>query len=1003
MTTPTASPDIAALNCLWAKLSRDSNAPPQYHPLICHLLDVGSVAEAMWRDTVSPWTRRRITAALGLPDEDTAGAWIAFIAATHDIGKACPPFQHRRETPQELRLLLNAAGLREAKTPTGDPVSHGAVSECALQDDLHDLFHLPRAVAVTLATSVGGHHGRFHGQSVVGDFGPSTLGTSAWTAARHTLLRDLAARYRIPADAVPGRVDNAAAMWLAGLVSTADWIGSNADYYRFAVPDLRGLGGTLPALDLDRYHKGSRAIAARALDALGWRGNTVASAGLEPLSFAALFPAANPPAPVQVQVETLADADGAGGPGDGPTLAVIEAPMGEGKTEAALFLADRWSAARGQAGAYIGLPSQATSNQMFDRVRDYLRRRYGDADGAVTLQLLHGHAALSAEFALLLDDGARPFAPTNIDDDGDKDDAIHKGRPSVVAAEWFTYKKRGLLAPYGVGTVDQALMAVLSSKHVFVRLFGLGGKTVVIDEVHAYDTYMSVLLERLLAWLGALGCSVVLLSATLPAGRRAALVQAFIGGATGTPPKEQSTPDDAPYPRVTWVATGKGDAPAATPVAHVTSHHVPASERGKKALRIAHLPAEDCAVPTAPGTPFVLGERLRDALADGGCAAVICNTVRRAQEIYGALARLFAGRVVAPDLALLHARMPFDLRQARENEALLRFGKHGAEVEVDGATRTVRRPHRAVLVSTQIIEQSLDLDFDLMVSDLAPVDLLLQRSGRLHRHERARPAGLERPTLWLCAPEIDGDGVPRFARRKKSLIYDNHVLLRSWLRVRDRTDIDVPSDVEGLIEAVYGDESCPANLALEWHDAWDKTRASQCKETEGEMYQGDIRVIKHPYERMALDELAGHLRQEDAPELHPAVQAVTRLALPSIGLICLYGTPDRPTLDRAGAHAYNARRVPDPDTTERLLRRSVTVTHFGLVKMLGDPDAPGVKAHLPAGWGTSALLRPYRLVVFDAQGDGMAGDIPLRLDETLGLLIGPDALAHAAAGEEDGE
>jgi len=1001
MTTSTASADIAALNCLWAKLSRDSNAPPQYHPLICHLLDVGSVAEAMWRDTMSPWTRRRITAALGLPDEDTAGIWIAFIAATHDIGKACPPFQHRRETPQEVRALLNAAGLREAKTPTGGPVSHGAVSECALQDDLRDLFRLPRAVAGTLATSVGGHHGRFHGQGVVGDFGPSTLGAGEWTAARHTLLRDLAARYRIPDDAVPRRIDNAAAMWLAGLVSTADWIGSNADYYEFEVQDLRAYSGALPALDLDDYHRRSRTIAADALDALGWRGNRVASAGLEPLSFAALFSAANPPAPVQVQVETLAD--GAGGPGDGPTLAVIEAPMGEGKTEAALFLADRWSAARGQAGAYIGLPSQATSNQMFGRVRDYLRRRYGDADGAVTLQLLHGHAALSAEFALLLDDGARPFVPTHIDDDGDKDDIVHKGRPSVVAAEWFTYKKRGLLAPYGVGTVDQALMAVLSSKHVFVRLFGLGGKTVVIDEVHAYDTYMSVLLERLLAWLGALGCSVVLLSATLPAGRRAALVQAFIGGTTGMPPDARATLDDASYPRVTWVATGKGDAPAAPPVACVMSRHVPASDRGKKALRIAHLPAEDCAVPTAPGAPFVLGERLRDALAGGGCAAVICNTVRRAQEVHGALARLFAGRDDAPDLTLLHARMPFDLRQAREKEALLRFGKQGAEVEIDGATRTVQRPHRAVLVSTQIIEQSLDLDFDLMVSDLAPIDLLLQRSGRLHRHERARPAGLERPTLWLCAPQTEGNGVPRFARRKKSLIYDNHVLLRSWLRVRDRTDIDVPGDVEDLIEAVYGDESCPADLASAWHDAWDKTRASQCKETEGKTYQGKIRVIKHPYERMALDELTGHLRREDAPELHPADQMVTRLALPSVGLILLYGTPDRPTLDRAGEHAYNTRRVPDPATTARLLRRSVTVTHYGLVKMLGDPDAPGVKAHMPVGWGTSALLRSYRLVVFDAKGDGTAGDISLRLDETLGLLIGPDAQAYAATGEEDGE
>src|SRR5207248_6281763 len=104
-------------------------------------------------------------------------------------------------------------------------------------------------------------------------------------------------------------------------------------------------------------------------------------------------------------------------------------------------------------------------------------------------------------------------------------------RPSaVVAEEWFARnKKQALLAPFGVGTIDQALLAVLQTRHVFVRLFGLAGKCVVLDEVHAYDAYMTTLMERLLRWLAALGCPVMLLSATLPRDKRVKLLRAYAG------------------------------------------------------------------------------------------------------------------------------------------------------------------------------------------------------------------------------------------------------------------------------------------------------------------------------------------------------------------------------------------------------------------------------------------------------------------------------------------
>ena len=309
------------------------------------------------------------------------------------------------------------------------------------------------------------------------------------------------------ARASPPRVPSGPeAMALAGMISVADWIGSMKQSFPFAATD-----GALPdPFDFDGYAVAAAANAEIAIKELRWVNHALRDA---PKAFKSLFPSIVEPNDLQCAAAHVGEAL------DGPTLVIIEAPMGEGKTEAALYLAEAAATRLGQTGSYFALPTQATSNQMFSRVREFLTRVLG---GEVNLQLLHGHADLSAEFQALREAGSRSFTP--IYDEN--------GNPSttVVAAEWFTYRKRGLLAPFGVGTVDQALMAVLRARHFFVRMFGLGGKTIVIDEVHAYDVYMSTLMERLLEWLAASGSSVFLLSATLPSGRREALTSAYMNG-----------------------------------------------------------------------------------------------------------------------------------------------------------------------------------------------------------------------------------------------------------------------------------------------------------------------------------------------------------------------------------------------------------------------------------------------------------------------------------------
>lgn len=589
----------------------------------------------------------------------------------------------------------------------------------------------------------------------------------------------------------------------------------------------------------------------------------------------------------------------------------------------------------------------------------------------MNLQLLHGHAALSAEFEVLRRNADRLPEPSSIDQDGSALDG------HVIAAEWFTYRKRGLLAPFGVGTVDQALLAVLQTKWVFVRLYGLAHKTVIVDEVHAYDTYMTSLLERLLEWLAALGSSVVLLSATLPQNRRRQLAIAYADGLAVTAPGQPLS--ETAYPRLTWVTKQE-----------TNSRCVPRRREGERVVQLQWLDGE---VPVEPGQKFPLADLLQEALAAGGCAAVICNTVRRAQQVYRSLQPYFPdlGTDGWPELDLFHSQYLFGEREVREQRARLRFGKEGETVEVRAAdtaettptsqTRTVERPHRAVIVATQVIEQSLDLDFDLMVTDMAPVDLILQRSGRLHRHEqRQRPTQLRTATLHVCHPRAVAGDVPEFSAADE-YIYDAHILLRSWLALQGSRSISIPGEVEGLIEAVYGEErACPAEasalLRHRWQTSWDELQETVAKERA----EASNRWLKPISYRGQLWRLMADPREEDAPDFHQAFQALTRLADPSVQVVFLYEQPSGVSIDSAGLEQVQLSDTPWGLLARRMLYRALKISQRRVVFTL-------LKEEVPAGWQRSSLLRHYRVLTLDQNDSTEVGNYQLRLDPELGLEI----------------
>lgn len=896
---------------IWAKTSRGVKLAPDeghYHPLCCHMIDTAMVARRLWQCVLPRAVRDEVRRQLGLSSDDAAGRWMAFFAGLHDLGKATPAFARQWPEGWEILVRLNYGG-----APGTERKAHQILTTFLLERLLADMG-LPIGVAVPVAAVLGGHHGLFPTARQLKHANRYT-GTGRWLKAQTRLVGLLAHVTGVdqlpPLEVELWRASSVLVI-LAGLTTVSDWIASNHDCFPYAGDQVR----------LPQYARRARWRAWIALHQLGW----LYQPRVESIPpFQEMFDKV--PNRLQRQVIDLAPRL------RGPSLVLLEYPMGGGKTEAALYLADYLAAAAGHQGAYFALPTMATSNQMFSRVKAYLADRF--PGHVINTQLLHGHASLSAEFELL-----RQAASQTIEGRQDRRRRLdlaavgESDEATVLAAEWFTYKKRGLLAPWGIGTIDQALLAILQTKHFFVRLFGLAGKVVILDEVHAYDTYMQSLLTRLLTWLAACGTSVVLLSATLPSHTRRALVAAYAAG-RDLPALPASS---APYPRITWVTEGGAG-----------EVHIPGTPTRRISLRRY----------VQTGGEWI--SDLKAALRYGGCAAVIVNTVTRAQAVYHELRNHFP----AEELYLFHARYPFSERLRREEEVLSRFGRDGVD-----------RPHRAVVVATQVIEQSLDLDFDLMITDLAPADLIFQRSGRLWRHRRQRPTGFQEPTLWLLMPDVDDTGVPQFERGSE-LIYDSHTLLRSWLVLSHLEYLEIPDALEELVEAVYEPSDPPDDLPETLRSFWQTSRAELEEEQQRDRQQAARRYIpdvSKDFLHMSMDDL------EEEGESHPALQALTRLGGPSVTVICLIEEDGR--LWTLGPERREIRLEKRPDTVDirALLGSSIRISFDRKL-------VHSILAENPVEtWEASAHLRRCRLLRFDPDGHCLTSDLPLRLDPELGLV-----------------
>ncbi len=477
-------------------------------------------------------------------------------------------------------------------------------------------------------------------------------------------------------------------------------------------------------------------------------------------------------------------------------LTIIEAPTGSGKTEAALAYAWRLIEIGLANSIIFALPTQATANAMLDRLERISTVLFEESPNVL---LAHGLARFNKTFTRLK---------------GKSQAASSRKDGWSQCSEWLAEsRKRVFFGQIGVCTVDQVLISVLPVRHRFVRSFGLGRGILIIDEVHAYDAYMYGLLEEVLRQQKAAGGSAILLSATLPGHQRQQLCSAW-----GAAQSEQA--ETAPYPLLTWT---KGD--KISPFILEKTQQPEPFSINIECLSPHNMMPHEC-----------LMERIATAAENGAQVAVVCNLVDAAQQLTKQLRT-----VTSVPVDLFHSRYCFRDRQTREQDAIKRFGPDG------------KRGKGRILVATQVVEQSLDVDFDWLITQLCPVDLLFQRMGRLHRHQwHQRPHGFEKPICTVLLPEGWDYGL-------HGLIYANtRVLWRTSQKLMTSRKIIFPDAYRSWIESIYQEEL--------WGDEPEEVEAGY------EKYKDELWVKRHSARRM----INSAFERNPFSDTDQSVTAVTR-------------------------------------------------------------------------------------------------------------------------------
>lgn len=744
------------INALWAK-KEERNGRFYWLPLKVHLTDTMNVSRWLWNTWLSDSQREFCVKSISFGDEETAADLASFLGAVHDIGKATPAFQTKKG-------FANSPDLDNRLLEKMEMAGFPGISSLNLADPQKTHHSLAGEYILTgfninqdIGSIVGGHHGKPVDDKLqidnqfayeanyyqVEDQNSEINGK--WKLVHQELFRwalDVSGLGSV--DKIPEMTQTAQVIY-AGLLVMADWIASNSEYF--------------PLLDINEENVPD--VAARykiGLSAWG-KSQPLQMTSYPPMQelFVRRFGFA-PRDFQRVVYDTINQTEK-------PGIIILEAPMGLGKTEAALAAAEIVSAKKGNSGLFFGLPTQATSNGMFGRIHDWLETLTSEYGVSQSLRLCHGKAALNEDMNELR--SMTSAQSVNIDEES---------MGHVFVNEWFSGRKKSVLDDFVVGTVDGFLLSALKQKHLYLRHLGFSKKTVIIDEVHAYDTYMQQYLEEAIRWMGAYGTPVILVSATLPREKRISFIESYLQG-SGKKKRDICMPEEiagTSYPMISYT---DGD---------VVNVQTDFSEIRDKVVHVKRI------------SEVELTSTVDDLLEGGGVVGIIVNTVRKAQE----LGKQFKAVYGENNVEVLHSAFVATDRIEKEKQLLCMIGKHA------------ERPKRKIVIGTQVIEQSLDIDFDVLITDLCPMDLLLQRVGRLHRHNIIRSQKHIDPVVYVM-----GTSDQLEFEKGSEHIYEKYYLIRTQCCLQK--EIRIPSDIPILISKVYG--NAPLELSEEKRHVYEES------------------------------------------------------------------------------------------------------------------------------------------------------------------------------------
>ncbi len=780
----------------WGKADQEKK---QWLPLVCHMLDVAAVAQSMMNsmpDFLCEWCER-----LGISQKVLLD-FIGFQACIHDLGKFSCEFQCK---VPDLAHLLQGASI-----PSVVGYPHTSLAWLLwnehLEPQLYAQFGIENEQAIKFSNALEplysasfGHHGgpvcepgmiskktfkRIFSSDVLFD-------CSSFLADLLNQFDGVQQLFARP-ETLDGHGKDVAAFSfiLSGLIILADWTASASSNFPYLGTAKNGqFSNSIDSIDIGCYFR----------NALGLAKSAIEQQGLVPVPkksidhpWKELFPhlheANYDPSPLQdvmIHIEI----------GKEPALYVIEDLAGSGKTEAALILFSKLQSIGSVDGFYFALPTMATSNGMYSRVKPVYRKFYSDRS-TPSLILAHGGSALYKEFQDSIVFDVRTISEVTGDASAfhtDSQEIEYQGS-QAACNEWLADRSRKVfLAQMGVGSIDQALLSVLYSKHNTLRMYGLSRKILIIDEVHAYDLYMQRILHNLLEFMALQHRSVILLSATLPLAMKADLAAAYqrgLGLDDASESYENNRNDSFPMVSIHY---------------QKKSIYIPVEARSCT-IRTVNLSFFESPTIEEPIT------FLKNVSKAGQCGVWIRNTVNDVQTAYDTL----ADAIGTENVRMFHSRYTMQDRQVHENKVLEEFGKNS-----NGAKRAGK-----ILIATQVVEQSLDLDFDEMITDLCPIDLIMQRAGRLKRHVRDRCGNLiggeedERgvPVLHIYGPKAVENATSRWYSDffpGGAYVYNDPGILWKTARILAREKaLVVPEKSRYLIEYVYGQngEAFPESL-----------------------------------------------------------------------------------------------------------------------------------------------------------------------------------------------